>query len=68
MRAYCESRYETTAANGIYDGLYQFEASTWNTTPYHKQSVWSAKWSALAAAWMEHEGQGSQWQCTGEAW
>jgi soluble lytic murein transglycosylase-like protein len=30
--AYCESRFNPTATNGIYGGLYQFSSSTWKST------------------------------------
>ena len=64
-RAWCESRllpYARNAQSGAM-GLYQFLPSTWARTPYARRSPWRAKWSALAAAWMEHMGRGGEWAC-----
>lgn len=45
-------------------GLYQFKPSTWRTTPYRWRSIWSAKFQALAAAFVYHrDGGGSEWEC-----
>ena len=44
-------------------GLAQFMPSTWNGTPYRARSIWSAKWSALAAAWMYNQKRSGEWVC-----
>jgi hypothetical protein len=44
-------------------GLMQFKPSTWLTTPYAKRSIWSAKYNALAGAWMHRVGRGGEWVC-----
>lgn len=63
-RAWCESRFNRFAHNPSgASGLFQFLPSTWATTPYAGHSVWSAKWSSLAAAWMQHVGRGGEWIC-----
>jgi soluble lytic murein transglycosylase-like protein len=63
-KAHCESRFNPGAYNpsGAI-GLFQFMSSTWRTTPYRRHSPWSAKWSALAAAWMHRVGRGREWTC-----
>jgi hypothetical protein len=73
-RARCESGLNPYAYNGApfnrapvqttrSSGLLQFLPSTWATTPYRGRSIWSAKWSALAGAWMQRAGRGSEWAC-----
>jgi len=63
-RAWCESRLDPSASNGSHFGLFQFAPSTYATTPYARRgSIWSAKWNALAAAWMERVGRGNEWAC-----
>lgn len=67
-RAWCESRFNPYArnANSTASGLFQFlYPSTWNTTRYARHSVFSAKYSSLAAAELEHVGRGNEWSCTG---
>lgn len=67
-RARCESTLNPYAVNGVHAGLFQFRVaapSTWATTPYGRRSAYSAKWSSLAAAWMQHVGRGREWACTG---
>lgn len=52
--------------NGFYLGLFQFSWSTWGTTPYARRgSPKSAKWSSLAAAWMERHGRSGEWPTCG---
>lgn len=66
--AECESHLDPYAGNPSgASGLFQFMPSTWSSTlarmgeKYH--SVFSAKWSSLAAAWkMAHDGTG-EWSC-----
>jgi hypothetical protein len=53
-----KNRYST--ASGLFQFLYP---STWNQTPYARESVWSPYASALAAAWMERNGHGGEWTC-----
>lgn len=65
-KAWCESRFNPYARNPSgSSGLFQFLPSTWATTPYRHQSIWSAKYSALAAAWMHSAGvgRGHEWEC-----
>ena len=64
-KAWCESRFNPRAYNASSgsSGLFQFIPSTWRTTPYARRSIWSAKWSALAAAWMHAVGRGGEWSC-----
>lgn len=74
--AMCESRDQWSADNGYDLGLFQFLPSTWASTPYAAKSIYSARFSSLAAAWMWAQGhgpaadvrapnrwQGDQWQC-----
>ena len=67
-RAWCESRWNPFAANAEHAGLFQFRVaypSTWATVPrrYARHSPYSAKWSSLAAAWMQRVGRGGEWAC-----
>ena len=63
-RAWCESRLNPFAVGGPNRGLFQFNwPGTWSTTPYAGHSVFSARWSSLAAAWMVHVGRGGEWAC-----
>lgn len=67
-RAWCESRFDPYAANSAHAGLFQFRVappSTWETVPwrYSRHSPYSAKWSSLAAAWMQRVGRGREWAC-----
>lgn len=61
--AFCESRDKWNADNGTDEGLFQFAPSTFASTPYAKYSIWSARYSALAAAWMWRVGRRDEWQC-----
>lgn len=62
--ARCESDLDPLAVGfGVHHGLYQFLASTWATTPYAGRWIHSAKWNALAAAWMWSVGRRGEWQC-----
>lgn len=61
----CESTWNATIRNASgHSGLYQFGAGTWASTPYASRNVLSAKWNALAAAWMVsvHRAPG-EWSC-----
>lgn len=65
-RAKCESVLNPNAKNpgSTASGLFQFlYPSTWSSTPYGSESVWSPYANALAAAWMEHVGRGGEWVC-----
>jgi hypothetical protein len=44
-------------------GLLQFLPSTWRTTPYAGESMWSPYAQALAAAWMVQHGRLREWAC-----
>lgn len=61
--AYCESTLNPRATNGTHLGLFQFLPSTWATTRYARRDPWSAKWNALAAAWMWRVGRRGEWAC-----
>lgn len=63
--AYCESRFNPLAYNQSSGagGLFQFLASTWRTVPQRRHSRFSAKWAALAAAWMWQHGRRGEWSC-----
>lgn len=62
--ATCESTLRWWAHNPSgASGLMQFMPSTWQTTPYRRRSIWSARWSSLAAAWMFHVGRQHEWSC-----
>lgn len=63
-KAWCESKFSVSAQNASgSSGLFQFLPSTWATTPYANESLWTAKWSSLGAAWMHHVGRGGEWAC-----
>jgi Transglycosylase SLT domain len=60
----CESGWNPYAQNPSgSSGLYQFLPSTWETTPYARRSIWSAKWQAFAAWWMRKQGRSGEWVC-----
>ena len=60
----CESGLDPYAVGfGVHHGLFQFLPSTWQTTRYRWRWVYSAKWNALAAAWMWRQGRRGEWQC-----
>lgn len=69
-RAMCEtggtlnpySKNQHSSASGLFQFLYP---STWNSTPYAGESVWSPYANAMAAAWMEANGRGGEWVCRG---
>lgn len=64
-KARCESRMNPRAVNASSGaaGLFQFMPSTWASTPYRRRSIFSAEYSALAAAWMHAAGRGGEWAC-----
>jgi hypothetical protein len=45
-------------------GLFQFMPGTWSTTPYGWRWIYSAKYQALAAAWMHEQGRKGEWVCS----
>jgi G5 domain/Transglycosylase SLT domain/G5-linked-Ubiquitin-like domain len=67
--AYCESRYDPLAYNGILgaSGLFQIIPSTWRANSvaagYAGASVWDPVANANVAAWMFSKGQSYQWSC-----
>ena len=65
--AWCESNYDPNAYNSEYGatGLFQFLASTWQTTPYRDYDRRNAWASANAAAWMWSVGRRGEWVCRG---
>ncbi len=62
--AQCESNLDPFAVNpsGSY-GLFQFIRSTWKSTPYGDDDIFSPEANANAAAWMWSEGRKSEWVC-----
>jgi hypothetical protein len=64
--AWCESRFNpradnrTSTASGLFQHLYP---STWRTTPFGSESVWSPYASAMAAGWMMAQGRSNEWIC-----
>ena len=67
--AYCESRYDPLAYNGILgaSGLFQIIPGTWRANSaasgYGGASVWDPVANANVAAWMFAHGQAGQWAC-----
>jgi len=67
--AWCESRYNPSAYNGILgaSGLFQIIPGTWAANSvragYGGASVWDAYSNANVAAWMFARGQAGQWAC-----
>lgn len=67
--AWCESRYNPSAYNGILgaSGLFQIIPGTWAANSvragYGGASVWDAYSNANVAAWMFAHGQAGQWAC-----
>ena len=67
--AYCESRYDPLAYNGILgaSGLFQIIPGTWRANSaaagYGGASVWDPVANANVAAWMFSRGQAGQWAC-----
>lgn len=62
--ARCESKLDPYARNKSGStGLFQFLPSTWDTTPYRRRSIYSAKWQSLAAMWMFRQGRKREWVC-----
>lgn len=51
--------------DGIYHGLGQFDSGTWASTPYARYSWHSAKWNALAMAWLERTAGPGRWPVCG---
>jgi soluble lytic murein transglycosylase-like protein len=63
-KAWCESRYNPRAQNPSgASGLLQFLPSTFNSTPFARESIWSPYANALAAGWMHRVGRGNEWTC-----
>ena len=67
--AYCESRYDPLAYNGILgaSGLFQIIPGTWRANSvaagYGGASVWDPVANANVAAWMFSRNQAGQWAC-----
>lgn len=67
--AWCESRYNPSAYNGILgaSGLFQIIPGTWAANSvragFAGASVWDAYANANVAAWMFAHGQAGQWAC-----
>ncbi|CAA9585445.1 MAG: hypothetical protein AVDCRST_MAG19-4585 [uncultured Thermomicrobiales bacterium] len=62
--AECESSLDPYAVNasGSY-GLFQFVASTWETTPYADEDIFDPEANANAAGWMWSVGRRNEWVC-----
>lgn len=61
--ARCESGLDPYNSYAGHHGLYQFLPITWAMTPYAKHSIWSARFQALATAWMWRVGRRGEWAC-----
>jgi hypothetical protein len=62
--SHCESHWDRFARNPSgATGLFQFMPSTWASTPYGANSIYSVRWQALAAAWMYTQGRSGEWVC-----
>ena len=63
--ARCESGLDPYAKNpdGPYYGLFQFLPSTWDDTPFAKESWYDPKANARAAGWMWKVGRRNEWAC-----
>jgi hypothetical protein len=62
--ARCESRLNPLAVGfRIHHGLFQYLWGTWRSTPYGHHWIYSAKWQALATAWMWSVGRRGEWAC-----
>ena len=57
LNPYSKNRYSSAS------GVFQFLRSTWASTPYANESIWSPYSNAMAAAWMESVGRGGEWVC-----
>jgi soluble lytic murein transglycosylase-like protein len=64
-RAFCESRFDPNARNPSgASGLLQFLPSTFHSTPYAREDIFSPYANAMAAGWMIGEaGRGGEWVC-----
>lgn len=68
--AYYPSQIADTAAEQAFaiaadrsSGLYAFKPSTWAGLRYRHESLFTAKWSSLAAALMVRLGRTREWSC-----
>ncbi len=63
--AKCESNYNPNAVNPYSgtEGLFQFEPSTWRSTPYGRHNVFDPWYNSLGAAWLYQRDGPGQWQC-----
>jgi hypothetical protein len=61
--ARCESGLDPFNYYAGHHGLYQFLGSTWATTPYARHWIYSARYQALATAWMWSAGRRGEWAC-----
>jgi soluble lytic murein transglycosylase-like protein len=59
----CESKGDAYADNGVCKGLFQFNPSTWASTPYGGQSIYDGHAQVKAAAWMWSQGRKGEWTC-----
>lgn len=59
--AFRESTNNPYATNGPYVGLMQFDASTWQLTPYRNLSRTDHEASAMAAAYLIARGESGRW-------
>lgn len=65
----CESGLDPRARNPSgSSGLAQFLPSTWAITPYRDRWIFSARWNALAAAWLLRAQGTSPWLASRHCW
>jgi soluble lytic murein transglycosylase-like protein len=69
--ARCESGLIPTRTNDRgsgSSGLMQFMPSTWATTPYRFRWIFSARWNALAGAWLMRRAGTAPWTASSACW
>ena len=62
---YCESSGNARADNGLCRGLFQYQMSTWLSTPEGAAgaSIWDGYAQIRMTVWMWSQGRKSEWEC-----